>query len=112
MTFIDLENRMDTQGTNYKTRGLLQDIDDNFKQLQNAINNYTFQFTTSNLAAGVLSITHALNTQYPIATLIRPDGTYEDAEAIMTKIDADNVTFDFGGAIQTGTWNGLIRIGA
>jgi len=112
MAFIDLENEAISQGTNYKTQGLLQDIDSNFAQLNNAINPHTFQFTTSNLVAGVLSINHVLNTQYPIATLIRPDGTFEDAEAIMTRVDADNVTFDFGGAIQTGTWNGLIRIGA
>lgn len=112
MAFIDLENEAQTQGTNYKTRDLLQDIDSNFLQLNNSINNYTFQFTNANLVSGVLSVNHALNTQYPLATIIRPDGTYENAEAIMTRVDADNVTFDFGGAIQTGTWNGLIKIGA
>lgn len=112
MAFIDLENEADTLGTNYKTRDLLQDIDSNFTQLNNTINPYTFQFSNTNLVAGVLSINHSLNTQFPIPTLIRPDGTYENAESIITKVDADNVTFDFGGAIQTGTWNGLIRIGA
>lgn len=111
MAFIDLENEAQTQGTNYKTRDLLQDVDSNFAQLVNVINPYTFQFTTANLVGGVLTINHALNTQFPIPTLIRPDGTYEDAEAIMTRTDADNVSFDFGGAIQAGTWSGLIRIG-
>lgn len=112
MAFIDLEGAAISQGTNYITRDLLQDIDSNFTQLNKSISNYTFQFTTSNLTAGVLSINHALNTQFPLPTLIRPDGTFENAEAIMTKIDADNITFDFGGSIQTGTWSGLIRIGA
>ena len=112
MAFIDLENRAITLGTNYKTQDLLQDIDSNFTQLNNSINSYTFQFTNANLVSGVLSINHALNTQYPIAQLRRPDGTYESVEAIMNYVDTDNVTFDFGGAIQTGTWYGLIRIGA
>ena len=111
MSFIDIKTKAVALGTNYKTSGLLDDLVFNFTQLDSIINSYPFQFNNTNLVSGVLTVTHGKNTAYPIPLIRRPDGTYEDAMAIMTWVDVNTVTFDFGGSIATGTWIGLIRIG-
>ena len=110
MAYIDLEAKAIAEGTNYKTQDLLQDIDSNFDQAKNTADSvYQFTFTNSNLVAGVLTITHSLDTNYPSPLLRRPDGTYENAIAIMTYITSNQVIFDFGGVIDTGTWIGQIE---
>jgi len=111
MSYIDLEAKAEAQGTNYKTRDLLQDIDSNFGQAQNISDSvHTFNFSNSDLIGGVLTLTHDLDTAYPKPLIRRPDGTYEDALKIMTYITSNRVSFDFNGAITSGTWVGQISI--
>jgi hypothetical protein len=109
MAYINLENEAETQGTNYLTRDLLQDIDSNFAQATNNLTSvYNFQFTNANLISGVLTVNHNLDTAYPKASLRRPNGKYEEPTQIMTYINSNSVSFDFGGSIATGTWIGQI----
>lgn len=110
MSYINLENQADTLGVSYITRDLLQDIDSNFGQSYNITDQtYTGTFTNSNLVSGILTVTHNLNTGFPKVMIRRPDGTYENAIAIMTYQSVNQVTFDFAGAIESGTWNIQIR---
>lgn len=109
MSYINLENKAETEGANYKTRDLLQDIDSNFQEARNTTDNeYTFEFNNSNLVSDILTITHGLNTNYPDPLIRRPDGTYEDALSIMQYQNSNQVTFNFGGDIESGTWIGKI----
>jgi hypothetical protein len=109
MAYIDLENKAETQGTNYKTRDLLQDIDSNFAQAVNNLTSvYNFQFTNANLVSGVLTINHNLDTAYPKALIRRPDGSYEEVTQIMNYVTSNQIALDFGGSIETGTWIGQI----
>lgn len=94
----------------YQTLDLLQDLDSSFAQAYNTTGNtYSGTFTNSNLVSGVLTVTHGLNTGFPKPVIRRPDGTYEDPIEIMTYVTANQVTFDFGGSIASGTWNIEIR---
>jgi len=109
MAYIDILAKAISVGTGYLTGGLLADLDSNFAQAKNNVDdNYNFQFTNASLTAGVLTVNLPFSTSYPKPSLRRPDGTYEDAYAIMTRVSDTQLTFDFGGAIQTGTWNGQI----
>jgi len=64
-------------------------------------------FTDGDLAAGILAITHSLNTETIISvTIIDPDGLSEIMS--FTVIDADNVTVDFGGSIGIGTFTWIV----
>jgi len=108
MAYPDFETKY-TGGT-YYTLDLLQDIDLALTEAYNINDNtYSGTFTNSNLVSGVLTVTHSLNTGFPKPTLRRPDGTYEDALSIMEWVSDNQVTFDFGGAIATGTWYLEIR---
>lgn len=105
MAYTNLYNKAVSEGTNYQTGDLLQDIDTNFGQAYNNTDNtYTSVFANSNLISGVLTVTHGLSTGYPKPTMRRPDGTYENALDIMTYITDNQVSFDFSGAITTGNW--------
>lgn len=109
MAYIDIKAKAISLGTGYLTGGLLDDIDSNFVQAKNNIDdNHNFQFSNSDLVANILTVNLPFSTSYPKPTLRRPDGTYEDPYAIMTRVSDTQVTFDFGGAIQTGTWYGQI----
>jgi len=76
--------------------------------LSKNIGKYPFTFTTADLDAGVLTVTHNLGTNYPKPSLRLPDNTYLEGYTIMTFIDINSVSFDFGGAITAGTWVGFI----
>ena len=67
---------------------------------------YSFTFTNADLTAGVLSVNHALNTTAVGGFIYDPSGVSEVVP--MTIVDANNVTFDFGGAIGAGTFSGVI----
>lgn len=109
MAYIDLIAKATALGLGYLTNGLLTDIDSNFTQAKNNIDdNHDFTFTTASLSSGVLTINLPFSTTHPKPYLRRPDGTYENALDIMTRITDTQVTFDFGGAIQAGTWIGQI----
>jgi len=109
MAYIDILTKAISEGTNYKTADLLADLDSNFAQAKNNVDdNYNFQFTTASLVAGILTVNLPFSTSYPKPSLRRPDGTYENAYAIMTRVSDTQLTFDFGGAIQAGTWDGQI----
>ena len=110
MSYINLENKAESEGTNYLTRDLLQDIDSNFTQAVNNLTSvYDFQFTSTNLVSGVLTINHNLDTAYPKPLIRRPDGTYEEVTQIMTYVNSNTITLDFGGSIASGTWIGQIN---
>jgi hypothetical protein len=110
MAYTNLYNEAVSQGTNYKTANLLQDIDSNFGEAFNTTDEtYSGTFTNSNLSSGVLTVTHNLNTGFPKPVIRRPDGTYEEPISIMTHVSDNQVTFDFGGSIATGTWYIQIR---
>ena len=109
MSFIGLLAKAIAQGTNYKTADLLTDLDTNFGQAKNSTtDDHTFNFTNANLVSGVLTVNLPFTTNYPKPLIRRPDGTYENAIDIMTRVTSSQVTFDFGGAIQAGTWEGQI----
>lgn len=69
---------------------------------------FTFEFDNTDLINGVLEVEHILNTAFPKLTLKRPDNTFEETTQIMKYVDVNNVNLDFGGAIEDGTWSGLI----
>ena len=110
MAFKILYTEAVSLGINYQTGDLLNDIDSNFAQCYNTNeNSYSSTFTNASLSSGILTVTHGLNTGFPKPVMRRPDGTYEDATAIMTYVSANQVTFDFSGAIAAGTWYLEIR---
>ena len=109
MSFTNLENKAENEGTNYLTRNLLRDIDANFQQAKNITDSvYNFQFSNSNLISGVLTINHNLDTAYPKPLIRRPDGSYEEVTQIATYVNSNTITLDFGGSIDSGTWIGQI----
>ena len=109
MAYIDILAKATSLGTAYKTADLLADIDSNFAQAKNNIDdNYNFTFTNSNLVLGVLTVGLPFSTTQPKPYIRRPDGKYENAIDIMTRVSDVQITFDFGGAIDSGTWVGQI----
>ncbi len=67
---------------------------------------YSSQFDNDDLVGGVLTVVHGLNDPYPIITVY--DGNNELVDFVMTPIDDDSFSIDFGGAI-TGDWFITVR---
>lgn len=64
---------------------------------------YETTFNNASLSSGALAVNHGKNAVACFEYLETPAGVrYTGATASRT--DADNISIDFGGAIETGTW--------
>jgi hypothetical protein len=65
-------------------------------------------FTTGNLTAGVLTISHEKNTQWIELVVYDSGGIKVDVNGLMHVANVDTVTVDFGGEI-TGVWTYILK---
>lgn len=69
----------------------------------NADRLYTLVFDNADLTAGVLSVAHSKGSEVCQITIKTPSNVIYSGYTV-TITDDDNLTVDFGGAIDTGNW--------
>ena len=71
---------------------------------------YETTFTNADLTAGVLTVSHSLNTNVPSVTIVdNTDAILTPSQVATTRIDADTITVDLSLFTVTGTWRVGVR---
>lgn len=70
---------------------------------------YEASFTSADLAAGILTVTHNLTKRYPAAVAVyNNSGVKVDVE--VTTVSTNSLTIDLSAMTVSGTWQVIVRI--
>lgn len=64
---------------------------------------YKYEFTSANLVADILTVTHNKGSKNISFDYMRPDGTKQSIDDLITVVDTNTFSVNFSGGISSGT---------